>query len=173
MSTSDNPETDGKTERVNRVLEEIIRGYVHSFPSWSEFLPMAKFAIKNSVHASTSHTPFFVNGLRHPRLAAFLECDSRLMGWTRSRRNRSCSFSSHIDDDTAVDVMDADVDEDDVEATDTDDDVDDAGIFSIANDYSEDEHSLTDEYKDLSAVRTTHTSKRKEGRVSREIPTDS
>ena len=33
MFTCDHPETDGPTERVNRVLEEIIRGYVHSFSS--------------------------------------------------------------------------------------------------------------------------------------------
>uniref|UniRef100_A0AAV1UU77 Integrase catalytic domain-containing protein n=1 Tax=Peronospora matthiolae TaxID=2874970 RepID=A0AAV1UU77_9STRA len=80
MSTSDHPETDGQTERVNRVLEEILRGCVHSFTSWSEFLTMAEFAINNSVHASTTHTPFFLNGLRHPRLPAFLECDSSLRG---------------------------------------------------------------------------------------------
>uniref|UniRef100_A0AAV1UX54 Integrase catalytic domain-containing protein n=1 Tax=Peronospora matthiolae TaxID=2874970 RepID=A0AAV1UX54_9STRA len=34
MSTSDHPESDGQTERANRVLEEILRGYVHSFKSW-------------------------------------------------------------------------------------------------------------------------------------------
>ena len=54
MSTSDHPETDGQTERANRVLEEILRGYVHSFSSWSEFLPTVEFAINNSVHAPTS-----------------------------------------------------------------------------------------------------------------------
>ena len=72
MCTSDHPETDGQTERANRVLEKILRGYVHSFTSWSEFLPMVEFAINNSVHASTMHTPFFVNGLRHPRIPALL-----------------------------------------------------------------------------------------------------
>ena len=33
MSTSDHLEIDGQTERSNRVLEEILRGYVHSFTS--------------------------------------------------------------------------------------------------------------------------------------------
>lgn len=57
---------------ANRVIEEILRGYVHPFTCWSAFLPMAEFAINNSVHASTTHTPFFVNGLRHPRLPSLL-----------------------------------------------------------------------------------------------------
>ena len=80
MSASDHPETDGQTERPNRVLVEILRGYVHSFTNWSEFLLMVEFAINNSVRASTTRTPFFVNGLRHPRIPTFLECDSRLRG---------------------------------------------------------------------------------------------
>ena len=53
MSTSDHPETDGQKERANRVFEDILRGCVHSFTNWSEFLPMVKFAINNLVHAST------------------------------------------------------------------------------------------------------------------------
>ena len=31
MSNSDHPETGSQTERVNRILEEILRGYVQSF----------------------------------------------------------------------------------------------------------------------------------------------
>uniref|UniRef100_A0AAV1UG47 Integrase catalytic domain-containing protein n=1 Tax=Peronospora matthiolae TaxID=2874970 RepID=A0AAV1UG47_9STRA len=65
MSSSDHPETDGQTERVNRVLEDILRGYVHPLTSWSGFLPMVELAINNSVHATTTHAPFFVNGVGH------------------------------------------------------------------------------------------------------------
>ncbi len=33
---------------------------------------MAELAMNNSVHASTTHTPFYVNGLHHPRLPPLL-----------------------------------------------------------------------------------------------------
>ncbi|OWZ06847.1 reverse transcriptase [Phytophthora megakarya] len=39
---------------------------------WSDYLPMAEFAINNAVHASIVHTPFFVNAMRHPRLPIML-----------------------------------------------------------------------------------------------------
>uniref|UniRef100_H3GEC9 Integrase catalytic domain-containing protein n=1 Tax=Phytophthora ramorum TaxID=164328 RepID=H3GEC9_PHYRM len=66
MSTADHPQTDGQTERVNRVLVDTMKSYAHSFHQWSDCLPMAEFAINNSVHVSTGHTPFYVNALRHP-----------------------------------------------------------------------------------------------------------
>ncbi|CAI5703327.1 unnamed protein product [Peronospora effusa] len=72
MSTAAHPETDGQTERVNRVLEDVLRSYATSFSSWSSFLPLAEFAINNAVHASTGLTPFFVNNARHPRVPALL-----------------------------------------------------------------------------------------------------
>ena len=43
-------------ERVNLVLEEILRGYVQSSTKWTEFLPMVEFAIDNPVRASTTRT---------------------------------------------------------------------------------------------------------------------
>lgn len=73
MSTTAHPESDGQTERVNRVLVGILRSYASNlYKNWSQFLPMAEFAINNSVHVSHGHTPFYVNHLRHPRVPSTL-----------------------------------------------------------------------------------------------------
>ncbi|GMF41025.1 unnamed protein product [Phytophthora fragariaefolia] len=72
MSMAAHPDTDGQTERVNRVLEDGLRSYATSFTSWSKFLPLAEFALNNAEHASTGVTPFFANNARHPRVPALL-----------------------------------------------------------------------------------------------------
>ncbi|GMF53677.1 unnamed protein product [Phytophthora fragariaefolia] len=72
MSTADHPQTGGQTERVNRVLVDTLKSYAVSFHHWSDCLPMAEFAINNSVHVSTGHTPFYVNALRYPRVPSAL-----------------------------------------------------------------------------------------------------
>ena len=59
MSTAFHPQTDGQTERVNRVLEEYLRSYVNPLhDDWDQYLPMAEFAINNSKQASTGMSPF-------------------------------------------------------------------------------------------------------------------
>jgi len=69
MSTADHPETDGLTERVHRVIEDVLRSYVQESPkTWSQHLPSVELAINTAVHASTGFSPFFLNHLRHPRL---------------------------------------------------------------------------------------------------------
>ncbi|KAE8963394.1 hypothetical protein PR001_g29386 [Phytophthora rubi] len=78
MSTAAHPETDGQTERVNRVLEDVLRSYATSFASWSSFLPLAEFALNNAERASTGLTPFFANNARHPRVPALIWLHS---GW--------------------------------------------------------------------------------------------
>ncbi|KAE9038074.1 hypothetical protein PR001_g8102 [Phytophthora rubi] len=72
MSTAAHPETDGHTERVNRVLEDVLRSYATLFASWSSFLPLAEFALNNAEHASTGLTPFFANNARHPCVPALI-----------------------------------------------------------------------------------------------------
>ncbi|POM78718.1 Pol protein [Phytophthora palmivora] len=69
MQTADHPQTDGQTERVNRVLEDTLRSIcAEAALSWSDQLPMVEFALNNAVHASTRFTPFYLNGLRHPQV---------------------------------------------------------------------------------------------------------
>ncbi|KAG3104895.1 hypothetical protein PI124_g10113 [Phytophthora idaei] len=69
MSTADHPQTDGQTERVNRVVEDILRSVCAEAPQrWSEVLPLVEFALNNAMHASTGFTPFYVNGLASPRV---------------------------------------------------------------------------------------------------------
>ncbi|POM58679.1 Pol protein putative [Phytophthora palmivora] len=61
--------TDGQTERANRVVEDILRSVCAETPKrWSAMLPVVEFAMNNAVHASTGFTPFYVNGLTHPRV---------------------------------------------------------------------------------------------------------
>ena len=73
MSTARHPESDGQTERANRVIEDILRSFCQKFPKrWSSLLPLVEFAINNTQHVSTGFTPFFVNGLTHPRVPATL-----------------------------------------------------------------------------------------------------
>ncbi|KAG2777498.1 hypothetical protein Pcac1_g12306 [Phytophthora cactorum] len=72
MSTADHPQTDGQTEHAIHVLGNLLKSYAHSFQQWSDCLRMAEFAINNSVHASTGHTPFYVNAMRYPCLRSML-----------------------------------------------------------------------------------------------------
>ncbi|GMF26872.1 unnamed protein product [Phytophthora fragariaefolia] len=61
MSTADHPQTNGQTEHVNRVVEDVLRSICAETPKrWSAMLPLVAFALNNAVHASTGYTPFYV-----------------------------------------------------------------------------------------------------------------
>ncbi|GMF19384.1 unnamed protein product [Phytophthora fragariaefolia] len=81
MSTADYPQTDGQTERVIRVLKDILRSVCAAEPTkWSTLLPQVGFELNNAVHSSTGFPPFYVNGLRHPRMPLTLPPSSHLCG---------------------------------------------------------------------------------------------
>jgi transposase InsO family protein len=74
MSTAFHPETDGQTERVNRIVEEMLRAYVgQSQTDWADWLPVVQFAINNSRQESVQHTPYYLNYGRHPNLPTTVE----------------------------------------------------------------------------------------------------
>jgi hypothetical protein len=81
MSTADHPQTDGQTERVNRVVEDILRSICAETPKrWSAMLPLVEFALNNAVHASTGCAPFYVNDLTHPRVPLTLPLRGSALG---------------------------------------------------------------------------------------------
>ncbi|MBW0505753.1 hypothetical protein O181_045468 [Austropuccinia psidii MF-1] len=60
LSTSFHPETDGKTERVNQILEKYIWMYVSYHQDyWYTWLPLSEFAHNNAEHLSTNKSLFF------------------------------------------------------------------------------------------------------------------
>ena len=76
LSSSYHPQTDGQTERVNRVLEEFLRHYVSPEQNdWDRLLPMAEFAVNNAWHESVQNTPFFLNYGQHPMTPASVAID--------------------------------------------------------------------------------------------------
>ncbi|MBW0560473.1 hypothetical protein O181_100188 [Austropuccinia psidii MF-1] len=67
LSTAYNPETDGQTERVNKILEQYLCMYVsYHQDDWNTWLPLAEFAYNNSNHSSTKQSPFFTVYGRDP-----------------------------------------------------------------------------------------------------------
>ena len=100
---------------------------------------MVEFAINNSVHASTTHTPFFVNGLRHPRLPTILECNYSLRVGDHSSERQIGSHSSRTDHE--VTTYDADVDH----------------IDFGEEEESKSEDALTTQVTDLTTVRFKRT----------------
>jgi hypothetical protein len=74
MSTAYHPQTDGQTERMNRLLEETLRHYVSlNHRNWVSLLPMAEFAINNAWQSTVQSSPFYLMHEQHPLVpGAFL-----------------------------------------------------------------------------------------------------
>eukprot|EP00253_Pinus_taeda_P011178 PITA_11178 len=61
FSTAYHPQTDGQTERVNQVVEDMLRAFVMQQPTlWEEYLHLVEFAYNNGYHTSTQMSPFEV-----------------------------------------------------------------------------------------------------------------
>jgi hypothetical protein len=61
FSTAYHPQTNEKIERVNQILEDMIRMHViHQPKKWEDYLPLVEFACNNSYQASLKMSPFEV-----------------------------------------------------------------------------------------------------------------
>ena len=92
MSTSFHPQTDGQTERMNRILEDTIRNYVAPQQNnWDRFLDHAEFAINNSWQQSIKNTPFHAVYGQHPHTPTSLSIRTKVPSvqqWLQSYEER-------------------------------------------------------------------------------------
>lgn len=59
FSTAYHPQTDGQTERVNQILEDMLRACVIDFGgSWDKHLPLVEFAYNNSYQSTIQMAPY-------------------------------------------------------------------------------------------------------------------
>jgi hypothetical protein len=59
LSTTYHLETDGKTERLNQVMEDILRMYVMDNQThWEKYVPFVVFSYNNNFHSSIGMPPY-------------------------------------------------------------------------------------------------------------------
>ncbi|GJP67954.1 hypothetical protein CLOP_g24711 [Closterium sp. NIES-67] len=67
MSSACHPQTDGQTERLNQIVEQLLRAACKDeISKWDLHQPVLEFAYNNATHAATGQTPFFLCYGRHP-----------------------------------------------------------------------------------------------------------
>ncbi|GJP52379.1 hypothetical protein CLOM_g11500, partial [Closterium sp. NIES-68] len=67
MSSAYHPQTDGQTERLNQIVEQLLcAACKDEISMWDLHLPVLEFAYSNATHAATGQTPFFLCYGHHP-----------------------------------------------------------------------------------------------------------
>ena len=73
MSSTDHPQSDGQTERVNQIIEDMLRAYFGAKPTkWERYLPILEFAYNSSKHTSIPcdvHMELLFGSFTHDRSA--------------------------------------------------------------------------------------------------------
>lgn len=93
MSTSNHPETDGQTERVNQSIECYLRCFISAHPSkWAKWISLCEFWYNTNWHSSIGKSPFELLYGRSPRY----------FGITASDQIASSDIQSWLDERTRV-----------------------------------------------------------------------
>ena len=77
MSTAFHPQTDGQTERMNRVLEEMQRAFVApGLDDWDQHLSICEFAINSAENESIKSSPSKLLYGSNPRVPATVDFET-------------------------------------------------------------------------------------------------
>ncbi|GJP56155.1 hypothetical protein CLOM_g15205 [Closterium sp. NIES-68] len=67
MSSAYHPQTDEQNERLNQIVEQLLRAACKDeISKWDLHLPVLEYPYNNATHAATGQTPFFLCYGRHP-----------------------------------------------------------------------------------------------------------
>ena len=59
FSSAFHPQTDGQSEKMIQILEDMLRAYAIDFPgSWEKYLPLVEFAYNNSFQSTVGMAPY-------------------------------------------------------------------------------------------------------------------
>ena len=95
VTSSYHPESDGQTERKNRVLCEMLRHYINAkSDNWDKLLPLVEFAHNNAYSSVTGSTPFFICYGKHPRTPMQEVIDLSKRQWRADLQECSKEFQS-------------------------------------------------------------------------------
>jgi len=79
LSISNNPETDGQTERMNGIMEQYLRCFINERQNnWVDFLPFPEFDYNNTLHQSINQSPFFTIFGFNPKFSPEIPSSERL-----------------------------------------------------------------------------------------------
>jgi hypothetical protein len=80
MSTAYDPQSDGQTEIVNKILQQYLHCFVHNKPKqWGKYLHWAEWHYNTSIHTATGFSPFqIVYGRPPPTLSDYIPGSTQL-----------------------------------------------------------------------------------------------
>jgi len=81
LLTTYHPETTAKVEQMNHEMAQYLHMYIsYHQDNWSEWLPLAQFALNNQVSTSTGESPFYLNHGRHSHMLYICDVQMKKKG---------------------------------------------------------------------------------------------
>lgn len=101
MSTTNHPETDGQTERVNQSIECYLRCFISAHPTqWSKWISLCEFWYNTNWHSSIGKSPFELLYGRRPRYFGISASDQiaapDTQAWLDERTLNITSVRQHL-----------------------------------------------------------------------------
>jgi hypothetical protein len=81
MATAFHPQTDGATERANRLISQVLRSVIRDDQKdWAAKCPMVELTLNSNVSATTGFAPFELNHSYMPRIDLPVNTDTTFKG---------------------------------------------------------------------------------------------